>query len=157
VKLLVPLSILQTACLLVLTYKLVAGGKAEVAPSRPEAGGAVVPTVIPDRGRDRGLDEERLRRIIREELDDHGAAIGAPATAPEPPKSPPPRDEAADRQQKELVERQLAYYKSVGVIQDDEMASLQTAIAKLNEADRREMMSKLMRALNAREITGRLF
>jgi hypothetical protein len=39
---------------------------------------------------------------------------------------------------------------------DAQMQELQTSIAQLDEAGRKQMMSKLMRALNSGEIKGRL-
>jgi hypothetical protein len=94
-------------------------------------------------------DEERLRRIIREELAalPVAGATGLPATV-----AAAPRDAERDRAQREQVAAQIAHYRSVGRMSEAEMLGLQQDIAKLDPASRREMLATLTRAVNAREI-----
>ena len=66
------------------------------------------------------------------------------------------RDPEADLNQKTLVDQQIEYYRSMGRISDSEMDLLLGEAAKLNPPDRKQMMSKLVRALNAGEISGKL-
>jgi len=54
------------------------------------------------------------------------------------------------------VERQIDHYRSVGAISEMQMMDLQGEIARLDPASQREMLSKLARAMNAQEITGRM-
>lgn len=100
--------------------------------------------------------EERLRRIIREELSIQLADL---------PRRDQPRDaavatnstsEAEMESQRELVSQQLEYYSSVGSISDLEMQRLQMEIAKLDEAGRKEMLGVLVRALSSGRLEGRL-
>jgi uncharacterized small protein (DUF1192 family) len=100
--------------------------------------------------------EERLRQIIREELSMQLADL---------PRRDQPRDaavainstsEAEMESQRELISQQLEYYSSVGSISDLEMQLLQTEIAKLDAASRKEMFSQLTRALNSGRLDGRL-
>jgi hypothetical protein len=159
VRVLWALAIVQTACLGFLTFKLVVGTSAEEAgPPRPSAAETrVIHVTAAETGGAGGrLDEERLRRVIREELAQSmlGAAVGATPEAL--PPAAPARDETRDTERRAQVERQLAHYRSVGTIGDREMLELQAAIAELGERDRKDMMSKLLRALSAGEIDGRL-
>ncbi|MCG8432409.1 MAG: hypothetical protein MJA83_00080 [Gammaproteobacteria bacterium] len=98
------------------------------------------------------LDEKRLRKIIREELAAQSNAGSARDTKAEPFQA----YEAKHEVQREMVDQELEYFRSVGAISDMEMQDLQTEISKLTEADRREMLRKLIKAMNAGEIKGRL-
>jgi hypothetical protein len=100
--------------------------------------------------------EERLRQIIREELSTQLANL---------PRRDQPRNaavvtnstsEAEMESQRELVSHQLEYYSSVGRITNLEMQQLQTEIAKLDAASRKEMFSQLTRELNSGRLDGRL-
>lgn len=98
-----------------------------------------------------GVDEDRLRAVIREEFARlHVAGEATPTVASQP------RDASADRQRRELIEQQIDAYSSAGAITDVEMMELQAEIAKLDEPSRRQMMSRLVRALNSGDIKGRL-
>jgi hypothetical protein len=102
-------------------------------------------------------DEHRLRQLLREELAElrlEGAAVtnGHPAAPPQPA----PRDETADRLLREEIAGRIDHFRAVGTMTDDEMEGLQASIARLGKADRREMTSALMRALNQGEISGRV-
>jgi multidrug resistance efflux pump len=65
-------------------------------------------------------------------------------------------DPSADRQRRESIEQRIEAYSAAGSITDSQMQELQAEIAKLDEASRRQMMSKLVRALNSGDIKGRL-
>ena len=90
------------------------------------------------------LHEERLRRIVREEL---AAAMPAAPTLSVVAKPPP--DPIAAANQRERIERVLANYQRRGSITSREMQELQQDIAHLNDDDRAQMASSLVRALNA--------
>lgn len=161
-KALLLLSLVQTVCIVFLIFKVVDGGNvadipaqaAQTAPALENS--ANLPAQDHSTGAYRFPDESRLRQIIREELEFHSSIVaGADAQAGSPATSRP-RNEAEDRYQKEYVDQQIAYYKSVGAITNEEMQDLQREIARLNKADQKEVLSKLMRALNSGEIKGQL-
>jgi hypothetical protein len=52
--------------------------------------------------------------------------------------------------------QQIETYRGVGSISAVQMEELQSAIAQLSEADRRQAMSRLIKAMNSGEIKGRL-
>lgn len=145
-KTLITLSVLQTigiAALLVHALR-------EPTPVAPDMHSAspVASPVSPAAPR---VDEERLRAVIREELAQlrvEGAAT--PAVAPRP------RNPSADLQQREVVAQQIEAYRATGAITDAQMQELQAEIAKLDDASRKQMMSKLIRSLNSGDIKGRL-
>jgi hypothetical protein len=95
--------------------------------------------------------EERLRTIVREEL----ARIQAQRNASSSPAAQP-RNPSLDVQRREAVEQQIETYRGVGAVTDAQMQELQADIAQLDDASRKQMMSKLIRALNSGEIKGRL-
>jgi hypothetical protein len=97
--------------------------------------------------------EERLRAIVREELARlQSSAQGNASSSVEAQ----PRNPSVDVHQREAVAQQIEAYKGAGTITDAQMQELQTDIAQLDEASRKQMMSKLIRALNSGEIKGRL-
>jgi hypothetical protein len=100
------------------------------------------------------VDEERLRTIIREEL----ARLIQPATQGNaaPAVATRPRNPSADARQREVVAQQIEAYAAAGAITDMQMQELQAEIAQLDDASRKQMMSKLIRALNSGDIKGRL-
>lgn len=63
---------------------------------------------------------------------------------------------AVEPQQRAVVEQQIENYRGVGAITESQMQDLQADIAQLDDAPRRQMMSKLIRALNSGDIKGRL-
>ena len=101
------------------------------------------------------LDEDQLRRVIREELGAYAShtpnangqvselASYDPASAPE------------KQYQLEQVSQRIEYFASVGNISGMEMGNLQMEIARLDEAGRREMLGKLTKAMNSGAIDGR--
>ena len=102
------------------------------------------------------LDEERLRQIIREEVsylsqdvrEDRHQEGNNVAMATEDPQ--------ARAMERDYVAQQIEYYRSLGSISPEEMEELQSDVANLASADRKQMMSRLVRAMNAGEISGRL-
>jgi hypothetical protein len=99
-------------------------------------------------------DEDRLRTIMREEL---AALQLQPKTQSAPSVSGVhPRNELEDERRQQRVAQQIDAYASVGSITDQEMELLQVEIAQLDAASRKQMMSKLIRALNSGELKGRL-
>ena len=157
-RVLVGLSILQLA---LITYLIAAGNHEYACRERltqtdggPEVAGAPLSVQSPD------ADEARLRQIIREELRYLTAAIREEAQESaqqgETAALAPVEDAQAGLYQREFVDQQIEYYRSLGAISDSEMAALEVEIAKLNSSDRQPMLSKLIRAMNAGEIHGKL-
>lgn len=58
-------------------------------------------------------------------------------------------------QQRAVVEQQIENYRGTA-ISDAQMQDLQADIAQLDDATRKQMMGKLLRALNSGDIKGRL-
>ena len=142
-KTLMTLSVLQTIGIAALVVHTFHKGAPDVRAANPPM--ATVSAVAP------GIDEQRLRAVIREEFARGQVAIEAlPAAASQP------RNASADRQRREVVEQRIEAYSSAGAITEAQMAELQAEIAKLDESSRKEMMSRLVRALNAGDIKGRL-
>ena len=97
------------------------------------------------------LDEQRLRIVIREEL-----AMLLDRSGASPAVTTPPRNPSTDLQQREIVAQQIETYRTTGMITDMQMQELQSEIAKLDVGSRKEMMSRLIRALNSGDMKGRL-
>lgn len=55
-----------------------------------------------------------------------------------------------------MIEQRIDAYSAAGSITDSQMQELQAEIAQLDEASRRQMMSRLVRALSSGDIKGRL-
>ena len=98
-------------------------------------------------------DEERLRQIIREELGASSGNGSAQYAAPATMYASVDPDEFERR--REEVDQQLEYYASVGSISDTDMQKLQMNIARLDDAGRKEMLSKLTHAMNSGRLDGR--
>lgn len=101
-----------------------------------------------------GIGEQDLRRVIREELqrladDGHIRTVAVSGT-----DKTGTRDPVEQRELREHVNRQLEYYKSLGSVSPRQMSQLQRDIARLDSTGRQQMLSKLVRAMNAREIDG---
>ncbi|HKR34491.1 MAG TPA: hypothetical protein VJT10_06605 [Steroidobacteraceae bacterium] len=145
-KTLITLSVLQTigiAALVVHAFREQPQVATDVRPAGAAANAAspAAPSV----------DEERLRAVIREEL----ARLEPRGDAPQG-AAPPPRSPSADRQRRESIEQRIETYSAAGSITDAQMQELQAEIAKLDEPSRRQMMSRLVRALSSGDIKGRL-
>jgi len=100
--------------------------------------------------------EASLRRIVREEM----AAVARAGTAPTPPEATyagaAPAAPPTNPQHLAAVSSQLDYFIGVGSISQSEMASLQSSIARLDDAGRRQMLGKLVRAINTGALKGEL-
>lgn len=147
---LITLSVLQTIGIAV----LVVHALREEPHAVSDVGPAQSPASAPPSVEVPRIDEQRLRAILREELaQEHNRPVAdsLPAT-PAPPHNP----SAAELQQRDLVAQQIEAYRAVGTITDSQMQELQADIAKLDAMSRKQMLSKLTRALNTGDIKGRL-
>jgi len=149
VRTLITLSVLQTIGIAVLVLHALREEHHPVADAHPAQSPASTSASV-EAPR---IDEERLRSILREELaQEHNRPVAASSPAPAPPRNP----SAAELQQRDLVAQQIEAYRSVGTITDAQMQELQADIAKLDAVSRKQMLSKLTRALNTGDIKGRL-
>ena len=146
---LIILSVLQTVGIAALVVHAFAAKHSIDPEQRPLSSSIAQPTsgAVPHVG------EERLRAIIREELARLQSTAQVNAS---PAAAPSPRNPAIDADRREAVAQQIEIYRGVGAITDAQMQELQVEIAQLDVTGRKEMMSKLMRALNSGEIKGRL-
>lgn len=161
---LTAISVLQTIGILVLVMHSFTDVDPEGERSSHELGGANT-ALSPISARvdyDKLLaDEQRLRKVIREELarlqsrSDTAASEVRPALAAHAGNDSA-RDDSANRYAREAIAQQIETYRAMGSISDAQMLELQAAIAKLDEASRKQMMSRLVRALNAGDLKGRL-
>lgn len=145
-KLLAALVALQCAGIGFLVYQALGDEPAPLAAAAPVTAD-VRPMLV---------DEARLRQVVREELAALTATTAAAPGAARLAAAPAPRDAGKDRLQRERVEQQIDRYRSAGAISDTQMNELQDDIAQLDPASRREMLSRLARAMNAQEIQGRM-
>jgi hypothetical protein len=99
-------------------------------------------------------DEALLRNVIREELT-RLQAQAQPLQRTRLPGTGRARIESDARLSQELAQ-QIQTYRAIGTITDEQMQELQTGIVQLNPSSRRELMSKLVQALNSGEMKGRL-
>lgn len=101
-------------------------------------------------------DEDRLRKIIREELSAQLDLLQVSNQHIDKNVAPDSINEPERDNRREQVFQKLEYYSSVGSISDMEMQQLQTDIAKLDAVSRKEVLSQLSRALNSGQLEGRL-
>ncbi len=112
------------------------------------------PMLVPATDNSRVLDEQKLRKIVREELRAQldGLAISAPRNSNETVLE---TVSAAEYQYRlEEVSQNLEYYLQQGQISDTDMIRLQTEIAQLDAKGRKQMLSLLTQALNSGELDG---
>ena len=148
-RILITLSVLQTVAIAALVIHAF-GTKPSIDPEqRPLSS----PMAQPASDAAPNVGEERLRAIVREELARLQSTAQGPAS---PDAAPSPRNPAIEADRRESVAQQIEGYRGVGAITDAQMQELQVEIAQLDAAGRKEMMSKLLRALNSGEIKGRL-
>ena len=102
------------------------------------------------------LDETRLRQIIREELGYLTRQVTVAGQQEGNANAMATEDLQVRAQQRDYVAQQIEYYRSMGAISNEEMDELQFEVARLGSADRKQMMSRLVRAMNAGEIRGKL-
>ena len=151
-RFLVAASLVQTACLLFLVIHALGETGAQPVVQRAavvEGGRGVTPGHVPAAVTDEAL----LRQIIREEIAALDDDVGSNATSETRTTARSPEEV---RYQRAYVSDQIDYYASVGAISPEQMHELQREIAALDEAGRREMLSKLTRAMNAGRIEGHL-
>ena len=110
----------------------------------------------PARSAEDPQDEERLRRIIRQELSAQLQTQQQPGELPDPSIARAPADQADYEYQRDQVVRQIDYYRSIGSISQAQMQSLQSDIAYLDPQDRQRMLNRLVQAMNSGEIDGNL-
>lgn len=102
-----------------------------------------------------GLDEQRLRTIVREELSVLAANAATPA-ATVPATNMPAADDPEYIRRRDELRQSLDYYFTVGHISDAEMIDLQMQIAGMRPEDQHAMLKLLVSGLNAGAIDGRL-
>jgi hypothetical protein len=150
------LSVLQTAGIAALVVHVFGTNQPAAPEQRPPNSSAQQPSSAgpaPSSGAASSVGEERLRAIVREELARlQSSAQGNASSSVEAQ----PRNPSVDVHQREAVAQQIEAYRGAGTITDEQMQELQTNIAQLDEASRKQMMSKLIRALNSGDIKGRL-
>jgi hypothetical protein len=158
-KTLSVLALIQLALLAFLAVKLstleqsISGGELGAFAADATAGDRVghVETMPPQ-----GAWEASLRRIVREEM----AAAARAGMAPTPPEATyagaAPAAPLPNPQHLAAVSSQLDYFIGVGSISPSEMAALQSSIARLDDAGRRTMLGKLVRAINTGALKGEL-
>ena len=106
-----------------------------------------------DRGIHGRITETQLRQIIAEEI--RSVVGGDPL--PTMSNSPDAAIVLAERSdQRRQVEEEIEYHISVGTISRADMEALQAKIARLDPTERRSMLNKLVQAMNAGLIDGRL-
>ena len=161
-KILTILVLLQT-CVLLLVFGKIVGIEDEMTPTTLGAQNALVADDSVDAQPESNSNntnlysnEERLRQIIREELDATLESRSEPDKQTDPVIASGPRDQTETERQREQVAQQLEYYANVGRISDAQMQKLQMDIAKLDDAGRTEMLSRLSRAFNSETLEGRL-
>ena len=172
-KFLVGLSLLQTVAIVAL-IAVVVSDRSTVDSSHSIAVSATPETVTPETvtpetvaSRDtiasgtnvgaasESLNEARLRTIIREELVAQQMSV---ARKPTNARNLDPNDAqavAAMRVQSERVAQTIETYKSMGAINDQQLQALQDDIAQLDDANRKQLMSSLARAINSGLIKSR--
>ena len=149
-KTLMTLSVLQTIGIGLLVVHAFREGHRPA----PTAPAAQSPASVSSADGASQADAERLRAILREELaQEHIRPVQEPIQ-PDPVHSRTPSP--AELQQRDVVAQQIEAYRGTGTITDAQMLELQADIAQLDAASRRQMLSKLTRALNTGEIKGRL-
>ena len=150
---LIALSVLQTvgiAALVMHAFGAKHSPDPEQRPSISSAAAISPASSGPTSGAAPNVREERLRTIVREELARlQSSAQGTSLEAQ-------PHNPSTDLHQREAVAQQIEAYRGAGAITDAQMQELQADIAQLDDASRKQMMSKLIRALNSGEIKGRL-
>jgi hypothetical protein len=110
---------------------------------------------------DTHLIQSELRGIVRDELAAAHAAY-FPAQYPQRERAEPESEHGGGekareyQQQLEIVSGDIDYYVSEGSISEAEMAALQIQLAKLDLSGRKQMMRKLLDALNSGDLAGRL-
>src|SRR5262245_61099743 len=148
---LIVFAVLQTVGTLVLVIHLFMGQAApEQDPHQPRGAQISPPNTLSCSNVSAPLaDEQRLRKIIREELVQLRLQSNPPQSGASVTVAADSRNDPRNRERQELVAQQIETYRAVGSITDQQMIELQAAIARLDEGSRRQMMSRLIRAMNS--------
>lgn len=155
------LGFVQTAILLLLFGKIIQLGKGEIeaVPAGQNTFGSApfdASTTLGNATPTYYLDENQLRKIIREELRAQLEALPESNQYIDATVASNSINENEMEDRREQVFRQLEYYSSVGSISDLEMQQLQADVAKLDAASQKEALSQLTRAINSGRLNGRL-
>ncbi len=160
-KVLAALSVLQIAAIVFLASRIMALEPVVDESAPPGANEPIVkvpevapPEASPEPGR--FLDERELRRIVREELAAQLGAIDWPQPPAEALAAVDPIDPIERQQQLEWVGQEIDRYIGRGEISDLEMEALQMEMAKLDKEGQKRMLGRIVRAMNAGELKGRL-
>lgn len=102
------------------------------------------------------LPEDRFRQIIQEELRAELRHVSQVSQHQETANTNTSLNGSDLEYQRDHVSQKIDYYSSVGSISDLEMQQLQMDIARLDEAGRKEMLRRLIGALNSGSLEGRL-
>lgn len=101
-----------------------------------------------------GFDEAVLRRIVREELARQLPAPHTEAAAQEEPVFDPVR-EAELEQLAATLSQAIEEFVLLGEISPQDMAHLQTEMARLDPQRRHQLLQQLSRAMNSGQLKGR--
>ena len=154
------LAVVQMALVLVLLFKVInlEQHPAELVESQQESASSEQPaapqTLVRPIGNYRQLDENRLRKIVREEL--RAQLNESLASTPKAVEDdvPEPVSEAEYQYRLDAALQNLDYYIEQGEISNEDMIKLQSEIALLDNEGRRQMLSQLARAMNSGELKG---
>jgi len=101
------------------------------------------------------LNEAQLREIIRSEFQANISAFVSTKNQTKTTRAET-RSQAQLQEQRNKVAEEIEYYISTGTISEVNMSKLQSEIARLDERGRKQMMSKLVGAINNGQLAGRL-
>lgn len=158
-RLLWVLSFVQTGCLVALLFT---AGNDPASPDRDTWSetvlerSAALPAsdTVSDASRTEAIEPALLRRIVREELalqlDGPASAASSGGGGTSSPRHP------TDPRQVDAIRDRIEYYQRAGNISGTEIDRLLGKIAKLDSANRKAMLSKLVRSMNEGEIDGRM-
>jgi len=104
----------------------------------------------------RCLTEDDLRRIVREELAAHPAGTNVAGTPGNPGGDAGRPAALPGSMEFERIDRQVDEYIRAGAISDAEMSALQEELARLDPAARRQLLGKIVRAMNSGALKGNL-
>jgi len=165
VKAVAGLLLAQTALLCFLLWHVLSareiGDAVDVLPESPMASLQHQPPALralnrQDQSHTSGIDEDLLRKVIREELGSNRPHDAESRYVAEAPILPDPQMDLEYRRRSLIVDERLTYFGQVGQITPAEMESLQADIAQLRPEDREAVFKRLVRALNSGAIKGRL-
>jgi hypothetical protein len=159
-KISIALGVIQSALIIYLVVAIneLADSNRRLSDEQPgvdfnESRYTIVPTPAPS-SHPTNIDENLLRQIIREEL-----SLQLPAyvsgDGPEEEMYAPTQRSDTGQYSRDEIELSIEQLKGTGEVSAAEMHALEARIVTLDKAERMQMMSKLMAAMNAGEIKGR--